>query len=232
MEDLLRCMESIRALLFDFDGLILETEGAVFTAWQEAYASLGLVLPYDLWVTTIGTMHAPWDPRDDLKEKLGANGSLDAVLAQVKKREMEIILSQPVLPGVEDYLKSARRLGLKTAVASSSSHSWVAGHLSRLGLLDYFDCLRTKDDVTLTKPSPELYLAAMSALGVTAGECLVFEDSPNGVLAAHRAGARCVAVPTAITESLPLDLADLRVSSLAEMPLEALLEKLAHHPTG
>jgi HAD superfamily hydrolase (TIGR01509 family) len=215
---------TIKALIFDFDGLILETEEPIFLSWQKLYASLGLELPLDMWLTTVGSSDADWDPVQDLNNKMTGDIEL-SLLEQRLEYEMEIILAQPVLPGVVNYLESARRLGLKTAVASSSSREWVEGHLRRTGLISYFDCLRTSDDVTFTKPDPELFVTAMQALEVEPQQSLVLEDSANGILAAKRAGAWCVAVPNKITRSSSLDLADLRLDSLADMPLDLLLSK-------
>jgi HAD superfamily hydrolase (TIGR01509 family) len=139
------------------------------------------------------------------------------------QRETSLILEQPVLPGVLDYLEGARRLGLRVGLASSSSCEWVLGHLSRLGLLNYFHEIRASEDVKRTKPDPALYLQVLHGLGVPAEQGVALEDSPNGILAAKRAGLFCVAVPNALTRRLPLDHADLRLESLADLPLESLL---------
>jgi HAD superfamily hydrolase (TIGR01509 family) len=131
-----------------------------------------------------------------------------------------------VRPGVLDYIAEGRRLGLKVGVASSSPRSWVAGHLTRLGIVDLFDCLCTSEDVVTVKPDPALYLLALARLGASADESIAFEDSPNGILAAKRAGLFCVAVPNPLTSQLPLDLADVRLNSMTDMPLSELLAKL------
>ena len=99
------------------------------------------------------------------------------------------------MPGVLDYLRDAHRLGLKVGLASSSSCAWVEGHLVRLGLREYFDCVRARDDVSITKPDPALFLSAVETLGVQPCEAIAFEDSRNGLIAARRAGLHCVAVP-------------------------------------
>jgi HAD superfamily hydrolase (TIGR01509 family) len=139
-----------------------------------------------------------------------------------------LYLSQPVLPGVLDYLQEARRLGLKLAIASSSRHAWVEGHGGRLGILDYFDKIICRDDVAegRTKPNPDLFLLALERLGVQANEAIVFEDSPNGVKAAQAAGIFVVAVPNAITSLLTIDNADLTLASLADLSLSELLRKV------
>ncbi|HEY6408189.1 MAG TPA: HAD-IA family hydrolase, partial [Ktedonobacteraceae bacterium] len=116
--------------------------------------------------------------------------------------------------------------GLKIGVASSSGHEWVDSHLARLGLIDYFDSIKCYDDVKHTKPDPELYLAVLTALGVQGYQAIALEDSPNGVIAAQRAGIFCVAVPNPVTRQLSLDHADLYLSSLSDVPLEELLVKV------
>jgi beta-phosphoglucomutase-like phosphatase (HAD superfamily) len=130
---------------------------------------------------------------------------------------------EPILPGVKDYLDDAKQLGLKLGLASSSSHNWVDGHLSRLGLISYFDCIKCSDDVKDVKPDPELYQSVLDALDLRADEGIVLEDSANGILAAKQAGLFCIVVPNPMTNHLSLDLADLRLTSLTELPLEKLL---------
>jgi beta-phosphoglucomutase-like phosphatase (HAD superfamily) len=105
----------------------------------------------------------------------------------------------------------------------------VVGHLDRLDVTDLFDAIATGDDVAQVKPDPELYLLALARLGLAASEAVVFEDAPNGVLAAKRASIFTVAVPNALTCDLPLDHADLRVASLADLPLTNLLAAVERH---
>ena len=217
----------IRALIFDFDGLVLDTETPIYQSYQEIYRSLGVELSFERWAQGIGTTDASYDPFDDLEALLDGAVDRASLQARQRQREAELIAAQPVRPGVVDYLKDARRLGLKIGMASSSSCAWITGHLSRLGLLEYFDCVQGRDDVQRSKPDPELYLSALEKLGVSNTQAIVFEDSPNGILAARRAGLFCVAVPNPVTLRMPLDGADLRLESLADLPLEALLGKVA-----
>jgi HAD superfamily hydrolase (TIGR01509 family) len=217
----------IRALLFDFDGLILDTENPIYQSWQEIYRSYGLELPLSSWAKIIGTAEILFDPITDLQTKLHSPLDIKALEDRRLQRETNLILVQPAMAGVIDYLSEARRLGLKTAIASSSNKAWVTGHLERLKLLDFFDCIRTSDDVRNTKPDPELYLAALSCLDLHAEQAIVFEDSPNGILAAKRAGVFAIAVPNRLTNGLPLDQADMRLSSLTEIPLEELIKRVS-----
>ena len=216
----------IHALIFDFDGTILETEGPILQSWQELYQSYGCQLTLEQWAVNIGTADETFDPLDELEKRLGRELDRQSLAPARRQREMDIIVHQPVLPGVQDYLRDARQLGLKVGLASSSSCAWVTGHLARLGLIDYFDVINASDDVPRTKPDPILYLTTLEGLGVRGEQAVAFEDSPNGVLAAKRAGMHCVAIPNTITRCLPIQGADLRLDSLADMPLEELFRRI------
>jgi len=214
----------IRALVFDFDGLILDTEEPVYRSWLEVYQAHGEELPFERWVQIVGSTTAGFHPQYHLEERLGRPLPKEVLDRRIGRRT-EMILAQAVLPGVVQHLDSARDLGLKLGVASSSTREWVAGHLARLGILDRFECLRCRDDVANAKPEPDLYLAVLECLGVDASEAIAIEDSPNGVAAARRAGMRCVAIPNSITARLDLSEADIRLTSLAELTLGQLLER-------
>lgn len=214
----------IQGVIFDFDGLILDTEGPIFRSWQELFTAHGGELTLAVWGKIIGTAEGAFDPFDLLEEQTGRTVDRAGLAPQRRERERSLIARQPVLPGVEGYLQDARAHGLKIGLASSSTYEWVSGHLARLGLLSYFDCLRTADDVERTKPDPAVYFKVLEDLGMEAVQVFALEDSPNGVLAARRAGLFCVAVPNSLTRELPLDHADLRLEALTEMSLEALIK--------
>jgi len=216
----------IRAIIFDFDGLILETEEPIYLAWQKVYQSYGCHLPLESWTSIIGSSDYEFEPIAELERQLGKTVDSKAIQEQQRTYESEMIMTRSAMPGVREYLEDARRLGLKIGLASSSDCAWVTGHLERLGLLDYFECIKGSDDVQLTKPSPELFLAVLDKLEVEAGEAIVLEDSPNGVLAAKRAGIYCVAVPNVMTSELNFDHADMVLDSLEGIPLEELLQRL------
>jgi HAD superfamily hydrolase (TIGR01509 family) len=220
----------IRALIFDFDGLILDTETPEYESWVEVYQAHGCVLPLEQWTASIGLGAGAirFDPYADLASRLGRPVDRDAIRAVRRARFSELVAAQPILPGVVDYLHEARRLGLRLGVATSSDCAWVNGHLARLELAGYFDAVRCADMVTHAKPHPELYLAVTAALGVAPGEAIALEDSPNGIAAAKAAGLFCVAVPNPLTRHLALDRADLRLASLMDLPLSALLAQT--HP--
>jgi HAD superfamily hydrolase (TIGR01509 family) len=215
----------IGAIVFDFDGLILDTEEPIYRSWLEVYESHGEALPFERWVQIVGSTNAAFNPQHHLEERLGRPLSQEVIERRIGRRT-ELILAEAILPGVVRYIDDARALGLKLGVASSSTRDWVSGHLERLGILRRFDCVRCRDDVTNAKPAPDLYIAVLGCLAVSPADALAVEDSPNGVIAAKRAGMRCVAIPNAITASLDLSHADLVLRSLAEVELPDLLQRL------
>jgi HAD superfamily hydrolase (TIGR01509 family) len=214
----------IRAIVFDFDGLILDTEEPVYRSWLEVYQAHGEELPFERWIQIVGSTTTGFHPQHHLEERLGRPLPKEVLDRRIGRRT-EMILAEKVLPGVVQHLDAAREMGLKLGVASSSTAEWVRGHLARLGVLEKFDCLRCRDDVAHAKPEPDLYLAVLDCLGVDASEAIAIEDSPNGVAAAKRAGLRCVAIPNSITKRLDLSQADLVLSSLADVSLKELLER-------
>ena len=216
----------IRALVFDFDGLILETETPSYETWAEIYREHGHELPMDRWFGYIGS-DTGFDPVGHLAALVGEGLDRDATQARRDVRKTELINALDAMVGVREYVADAKRLGLRLAVASSSSRKWVLGHLERLHLHAEWDVVLTRDDVARTKPTPDLYLAAVKALGVAPREAVAFEDSRNGITAAKDAGLLCVAVPNALTATMDLSRADLRLGSLAETPLEPLLAVLS-----
>ncbi|MDI6769579.1 MAG: HAD family hydrolase [Anaerolineales bacterium] len=223
----------LKAIIFDFDGLILDTETPEYIAWQEIFAEHGCELSLEMWGQVVGGAgFSDFDAASHLEELLRSTNPVGhpfdcaALNARWRQRGDELIAAQAILPGVRDYLDDAQRLGLRLAIASSSKHSWVDGHLARLGLLAHFERIICADDVTRTKPDPELYRAALAALHIRAEEAIVFEDSPNGVKAAKRAGIFVVAVPNPLTARLWIDGADLTLKSLVDVPLIGLLQRV------
>ena len=215
----------IRAIVFDFDGLILDTEEPVYRSWVEVYEAHGEELPFEEWVQIVGSTTTGFHPQRHLEERLGRPLTKEVLDRRIDRRT-ELVLANALLPGVVDHLDAARELGLGLGVASSSTADWVRGHLHRLGILDRFQCLRCRDDVEHAKPEPDLYLAVTACLGVGPSEAVAIEDSPNGVTAAKRAGMRCVAIPNSITASLDFTGADLVLDSLSDVTLVELLERL------
>jgi HAD superfamily hydrolase (TIGR01509 family) len=223
----------VRLLVFDFDGVILETEGPELASWQELWREHGEELPVERYLECIGS--SGFDLCAELAARLAARAATpptrEALSARQHARWYEHLGGLRPMPGVERCLVEARALGIPVAVASSSSRDWVEGHLARVGLRAAFDAVFCKDDVPAVKPEPDLYLAALRAFGVPPRVALAFEDSANGVTAAKRAGMVCAAIPTEVTRGLRFEQADLRLSSLEDaLPLSDFLKTLAPAP--
>ena len=216
----------IRALLFDFDGLLVDTESPSFDAWAGVYREHGHELTLETWSAAIGTLDG-FDPFADLEGRLGR--PLDRERVNERRREIEFAAAdlEELRDGVAEYLEEAQRLGLARAIVSSSSQDWIRRHLERLDLLDGWSSIVAADgDAARAKPRPTLYLEALDRLDVTADEAIAFEDSPNGITAAKAAGLYCIAVPNPTTASLDVTHADLVLGSLEQVPLGELLRRV------
>lgn len=216
----------IQAVVFDFDGLILDTETAHYETWRDLYAEYGHELTRAMWESSIGGASGSFNAYTNLMSLLG-EGVDGALLKQTRtERYLARVHAQPVLPGVADRIREARELGLKVGVASSSSCDWVHNHLKRLGLWERFDRVACGDEVPLVKPDPAVYHLALDRLGAAASRAIAFEDSPKGIEAAKRAGLFCVAIPNGMTRGLDLAEADLIFDSLAEISLKDLVREV------
>ncbi|HZM75715.1 MAG TPA: HAD-IA family hydrolase [Candidatus Limnocylindrales bacterium] len=213
---------AVRALIFDFDGLIVDTESASLTAWERVLAGYGLSMPGTLWRSVIGGRSSKATILAHMEQQIGPFDP-GPVLRRWSETNLALVAAQPLRAGVADYLSAGVAAGLRLGIASSAGGEWVASQLRRVGVRDYFDVLSTCDRRP-PKPAPDVYLAALETLGVAPGEAIAFEDSPTGVSAAKAAGLYCVAVPNLVTASLSFARADLVLPSMQAMPLHALLE--------
>lgn len=216
----------VEALVFDFDGLILDTEYPIYEAWQECYRAHGQHLPLELYCDCVGSDFGRFDPVAHLETAHGARVDWDFWDVERERRTLEIVHQLPPLPGVRERLLEAEACGLPCVVASSSTRSWVEPHLERLGLRGFFRFTKCRDDVAQAKPAPDLFSAAVRGLGLSPDRALVFEDSLNGLRAAQAAGVPCVVVPNRVTGHLDFTGAALRLESFAEGTLEELLARL------
>lgn len=217
----------IKALLFDFDGTLVDTESIDLRTWTEVFEAHGVAVPLDRFALRIGTLTGP-NEFDELDALLDAPCDREAVTATRHRRELELLALEPLRPGVRELLEDARDLGLQVAIVSSSTRAWIDSNLERLGLVDGWATVVGADgDTTRCKPSPALYLEALELLGVAADEAIAIEDSPNGITSARAAGIFCVGFPNDVTSTLDLSHADLVVESLEDVPLADLLERVA-----
>lgn len=213
----------MKALVFDFDGTIIDSEQAIYDSWQAIFQEHGAHLSVETWLPLIGTFEIPFDPILHLEEQLGRSVDREAVDQKQRELEKKLVGKLAAMPGVEAYIREAKDAGLKLAVASSSSSRWVKGHLDRLGLLESFPIIVTREMVEKTKPDPALFRHAVELLQVEPGDAIAIEDSLHGVVAAKGAGLWALAVPGGLTRGLDFSPADLRVESLADLSLVDLL---------
>ena len=208
------------AVLFDFDGILVDTEWAIYQAWLRTFQTHGHDLPLDTYTHCIGSDFATWSPKTHLEELTGRAfdwHDLDA------RRQVEILAElthEGTMPGVITLLEKLAGVGIRRAVVSSSSHHWVDGWLERLSLRHYFETVVCRGDAERIKPAPDLYLEAARRLTLTPADCLVIEDSLNGVISAKAAGMSVWVVPNRVTAGLDFSAADRIFPSLVEVAKE------------
>jgi HAD superfamily hydrolase (TIGR01509 family) len=216
---------AVDAIIFDFDGIIIDTETPDMEVWQEFYRSKGLDLPVSLWMRRVGYNEGDaFNPATHYEQLTGIRLD-EAFLQNHFKDYVERCARQPVLPGVYNLIQQASKAGIRLAIASSSRREWVERWLRQHNLWSYFDCILTREDVNLGKPAPDLYLSAVKCLDVPAERCLAIEDSPNGMKAALAAGLRCIAVLNPLTARLERPDVTLTLESLADFDLQELLSR-------
>lgn len=210
------------AVFFDFDGILVDTEWAIYQAWLRTFQRHGHDLPLSLYTRCIGSDFDAWSPKMHLEDltKLGFDWvELDAARQVEIRAELE---KEGAIDGVMELLEAIRDCGIPQTVVSSSSHGWVDGWLEKLGLREFFADVICKGDAPRIKPAPDLYLAAAGRFGVEPGTCLVIEDSHNGLLAAHAAGMRTWIVPNRVTAGLDFSLAERVVGDFRQLRDELL----------
>ncbi len=212
----------LEAVIFDFDGLVLDTEVPLFRAWHEIYLDHGATpITLEEWSASIGLADgdpARLDPWRRLTDAIAIELAEQAVQEARRRRRDDLIDAEQLRPGVLALLDQAQSLGLPVGIASSSPLSWLEHHLGRRGVLDRFDVVSCAGELP-GKPDPAVYLHAARKLGVGPTRVLALEDSPVGVRAAKAAGMTCVAVPCGITAHLDLSHADRVVASLEQVDL-------------
>ncbi|AUD22364.1 HAD family hydrolase [Bacillus sp. HBCD-sjtu] len=214
----------MKAIIFDFDGLIVDTETIWFHSFRDAVREYGGDLPLEEFAKCIGTT-------DDvlyeyLNEQLKEKFDKYALKEKVKNLHKEKMKIPEARDGVKEYLQEAKEMGLKIALASSSSREWVIPFLEELQIRDYFEVIKTREDVEKVKPDPALYRVAIEDLGIDSSEAVVFEDSLNGLKAAIAAGLTCVVVPNDVTRNLPFENHHLRIESMKDKSLKEVLQNI------
>jgi len=204
----------VPAVVFDFDGLIIDSESEVAACVAEVLAAQGLALSLE----DVAHLFGATDTEEEWDRLLAPHGlslaalrpSVDAILHP----RLDVL---PLLPGVVEVLDAADKAGWGTAIATGTDRPRLLGHLARLGLQDRFDVLVTRPEVERGKPAPDIYLEAASRLGTPAEECLALEDSLPGCAAALAAGMRVIVCPSPVTARCAFPAEVPRVTSLAEV---------------
>jgi putative hydrolase of the HAD superfamily len=204
------------AVLFDFDGILVDTEWAIYQAWQRVFEDHGHHLPLEIYTRCIGTDFATWSPKTHLEELTGLAIDWHDLDARRQEEIMKDLTHEGPMHGVVALLERLAARKIACAVVSSSSHKWVDGWLEKLGLTGFFQTTVCRGDAPRIKPTPDLYLEAARQLSIPAAECLVIEDSLNGLLSAKAAGMSVWIVPNRVTESLDFTAANRVLRSLAE----------------
>jgi HAD superfamily hydrolase (TIGR01509 family) len=211
----------IEAVIFDMDGLLIDTEAVYIKAYTAGAAIMGVEMPLAFCHSMIGTPSPECDRM--IQEFFGSAFRLDDFNRHVDGHARQLLeAGVPVKPGAVDLLAFLGERGLPLAVATSSSRRTTERHLGRAGLLPHFRALATRDDVVRGKPHPDIHLEAARRLGVAPERCLAFEDSNTGLTAAHAAGTMAIMVPDLVP---PTD--EVRAKCRAVLPdLHTALELL------
>lgn len=217
----------LKAIVFDFDGTIIDTETAWYVAFRDIYKTYGIDLSVELYSGCIGTSLHTFNPYEYLNTHHNLGVDSEELRKAVRARHTELMREERIRPGVREYLEQAKEAGLKIGLASSSDREWVERHLKQLGIFEYFDCIRTANDVEKVKPDPALYLKALEGLGVSAAEAVAIEDSPNGMRAALTAGIACVVTPNRITALLEFEESRWRVEDLSQLSFANMVKAMA-----
>ena len=205
----------IKAVVFDFDGTLVDTETCAYETMCDIYAEHGQELTKEIWGQAIGT-HGGFDPCADLEQRTEKKFDKTAFRTRFRALHEERVARLALRPGVHDRLEEARKLGLRIGLASSSDREWLEKNTTMLGIRDYFEFISSADDVERVKPDPALYLLAVEALGVSSNEAIAIEDSMNGLRAAKAAGLVAIVTPNPVTSHMDFTGADIIVDSLEQ----------------
>lgn len=204
------------AVLFDFDGVLVDTEWAIYQSWRRVFEAHGQHLPLEIYTRCIGSDFATWSPKTHLEELTGLAFDWHDLDARRQEEIMKDLTHEGPMHGVVSALETLAASAIPAAVVSSSSHRWVDGWLEKLGLTGFFQAVVCRGDAPRIKPAPDLFLEAAKQLDLPPASCLVIEDSLNGLKAAKAAGMAVWVVPNRVTECLDFSPADRVFRSLAE----------------
>ena len=213
----------IKALIFDFDGLIIDTETPDYLSWAEIYTEYGIELLRGKWSTLIGGSGI-FDPFQNLEDGIGREVDREEIRLRRRERCLELCDTQPILPGVLEMIQEASVRKLNLGIASNSVGTWVKPHLKRLKLHDYFDEVVTRDQVSLGKPDPEMFLRTLDSFGIQANEAIAFDDSHTGSMGAKRAGIYTIAIPNELTIAHDFSHCDQIITAMDVLDMDSMIE--------
>jgi HAD superfamily hydrolase (TIGR01509 family) len=208
------------AVLFDFDGVLVDTEWAIYQSWRRVFEDHGHDLPLAIYTRCIGSDFASWSPKTHLEELTGLGFDWHDLDARRQQEIMRDLTHEGPMRGAVAMLEKLTAAGIPQAVVSSSSHRWVDGWLGKLGLAGHFQTVVCRGDAPRIKPAPDLFLEAARRLGLTPADCLVIEDSVNGLISAQAAGMPVWVIPNRVTEGLDFGAAGRVFGSLEECVAE------------
>jgi putative hydrolase of the HAD superfamily len=216
-------MRALAAVIFDFDGIILDSETAVFETHRRIYERCGLSLTREEWCDQIGIFVEGYNGRWYRRLRELSDRAPDEAAFEAEKRRLmgELISGEP-MRGIRELVVALGNAGVPIAVASTSPASWVAPAIERLGLAGSFKTIVTADDVDRLKPAPDVYLEAARRVSAEPSRAVAIEDSAPGLASARAAGMATVAIPHWLTEGHDLSAADLRVAHAGELTLSRL----------
>ena len=218
---------TIKAIIFDFDGLILDTETPDFSAWKSVFDKYQIPFPLDEYMAGIGRTYNDHGPIEYILSHTNESLTENIILDDFNQLRDEFIDKETLCDGILEYLKAAKDLNLLIGLASSSKSEWVVPHLENFEIRDYFDVISTLDFVSLPKPDPELYSRTLDLLSIKPSEAIALEDSCNGILAAKAAGLYAIAIPNQVTKISDFSHADMCLKSLTDMRLSELVENFS-----
>lgn len=213
----------LKTIIMDFDGLIVDTEVVWYQIYVEWFRkNKNYEMSVQEFLICVGS------EAEELFKSLDSRGihvDREIFARDTQQRFIEESTKLPAKPGVEDFLRTAKKQGVVIALATSSTRKKPETHLNRLNLMKYFDLLVTAEDVQRIKPAPDLFLKTAEKAGCTVEECLVIEDSLNGLKAGLNANMRVLVVPNDVTKYCDFQGEYLMVNSLEDVDVEKLIRE-------
>ncbi len=210
-------IKAAKAVIFDFDGVLVNTEVAIYNSWKRVYAAEGHEIPLETFNQCLGSGYTYWDPGKYLESLTGKTYDWPAINAARQAEIVRDLENEGLIPGVEDFIKKLHSAGVPMAIGSSSSHKWVDDWLKREKIMQYFNTVVCRDDCKAVKPAPDIFLKAAVNLGIAPADCVVLEDSHNGTIAAVNAGMNVISVPNRITAFADFSMATCRITAIREL---------------